>query len=174
MNKLATEIKQSNNCGTDYSLGNPLVAAAYNGFLAYAPMYQAGCLKASASSSSSTSSGNYCFLASTMNDTNPEDSFIYSLPLGVPLPGASRPTCSSCLQQTMAIFATSAQNLTQPLSGDYTSAATQVNLGCGPNFVNATVKPLQGSSPTSGAVGQSSRGLGLVISAALGVGFLLV
>jgi hypothetical protein len=174
MAKLATEIKESSNCGTDFSLGNPLVMNAYNGFLAYAPMYQAGCLKASASSDTTASSDTYCFVAATVNDTDPDDSYIYSLPLGVPLPGASRPTCSACLQQTMAIFAESAQNLTDPLSGDYSSAAIQINLGCGPNFVNATVKPLQGSSPTGSATALFSGGLGSVMIVAIGAGLLLL
>ena len=33
------------NCGTDYKNDNPQVLQAYNGLLAYEPLYQASCLR---------------------------------------------------------------------------------------------------------------------------------
>jgi len=39
----------------------------------------------------------------------------------------------------MDSFAGYAANRDQPVSRTYTSTAQQINLGCGPNFVNATV-----------------------------------
>ncbi|KAA6416216.1 MAG: hypothetical protein FRX48_00936 [Lasallia pustulata] len=47
MSSLATQIKQDSTCGPDYRAQNPLVLQAYNGLLAYPPLYKAGCLQAS-------------------------------------------------------------------------------------------------------------------------------
>jgi hypothetical protein len=45
MQQLAVQLKQSNNCGTDFANNNPIVIQAYDGFIAYQPMFQAGCQK---------------------------------------------------------------------------------------------------------------------------------
>ena len=137
---------------------------AYAGFLSYASLYQASCLK--------DGRGNYCFANAITNTTSPTDSYVYYLPLGVNLPGGSRPTCSPCLQQTMAVFAETAGNLSQPISTDYVSAATQIVSGCGPNFVNQSVTPIQGSEPsTSGTVLRTVSYLPFIV--VISVGFLL-
>lgn len=52
MQNIANKIKQPDVCGADYTAQNPLVLQAYGGLLAYASMYQAGCLKDAA--------GSYC------------------------------------------------------------------------------------------------------------------
>ena len=152
MQSYATQLKDSANCGDDFNKQQPSVLRAYQGFLAYLPVYQAGCLKSdpnNTSTSKETSSNNdYCF-TSSVNATNQADISLYYLPLGVTLPGNSRPTCSSCTQQTMSYFAAAAQNLSTPLGQDYSSAAVQVNQGCGPSFVNATVQPIPGTGGTS-------------------------
>lgn len=61
------------------------------------------------------------------------------------------PTCSQCLKDTIAIFATAAGNRSQPMSLTYTSAATMIDLNCGPNFVNQTVPAAGGQGPASGS-----------------------
>ena len=54
----------------------------------------------------------------------------------------------------MAIFATAASNSSQPISGNYGSAAQQVDMGCGPTFVEANVKTSSaGSISAPSAVG---------------------
>jgi len=145
------DIVQPNHCGPDYQNRHPMVLQAYNGFVAYQSLYQAGCLR--------DSTGNYCTwshhiragiskLTSTLrlgfanaitNTTSNTDSYPYYLPLGVGLPGGSRPTCNSCLRDTMAIFNTAAANRTQPVSQTYSDASQQINMGCGPEFANTTV-----------------------------------
>ena len=156
MSSLAVQLRDPENCGQDYINENPVVRQAYNGFISYSPLYQAACLK--------DNTGNYCYANAITNTSSPSDSYVYFLPLGVTLPGGSRPTCSTCLKQTMGIFAQSAGNLSQPISEDYSSAATQIDAGCGPNFVNASITPIQGSA-TSGAEGRTGtvRGLPLIL-----------
>jgi hypothetical protein len=52
MQGFATQLQDPNNCGDDYTNGNPTVIQAYNGLVSYKPMYQAGCQK--------DNSGSYC------------------------------------------------------------------------------------------------------------------
>ena len=137
MASYAYQLKQTANCGADFQLFNPLVTQAFDGFVAYEPVYRATCLKATAASSSSGSDG-YCFADAVTNQSTTVDSYPYYLPLGVSLSG--RPACTSCLNQTMAIFNGFAGNASNPLSTTYKQAAQQINLGCGPSFANTNVQ----------------------------------
>ena len=129
----------SSACKSDYNGNNPQVVQAYNGLIAYEPLYRASCLK--------DNNASYCYANAVTNTTNNgEDAYPYSLPLGVTLGGGSRPTCNSCLQNTMAIFSTFAGNTTQPLSQTYSSAAQQITIYCGTSFVNVTAAPLKGAA----------------------------
>lgn len=128
MASLATQIQSSSNCQADYQMENPNVWQAYHGFQSYDALYHAGCL--------TDSQGGYCFADAVTNASAPTAGYVYYLPLGVPLPVTTRPTCNTCLQDTMAVFAAAATtNRSQPLATDYSTAARQVNSGCGPAFV---------------------------------------
>ena len=74
------------------------------------------------------------------------DSYPYYLPLGVSLPGGARPSCSTCLQNTMSIFSSFAGNTTQPISRTYSNAAQQLEINCGPTFVNQSATPLKAAA----------------------------
>lgn len=52
MDQFATDLIKDTNCGAEYKDSNPTVLQAYNGLVAYAPVYQAGCERDSA--------GSYC------------------------------------------------------------------------------------------------------------------
>ena len=132
MSSLASRLIEDSNCGQDYRNENPLVTQARAGFIAYEPLYRATCLK-------NGDTGNYCFADAINNSSNPSDSYPYYTALGTHLPGGSRPTCNKCIQDTMEIFAGYAAMREQPVSTTYTSTAQQIALGCGPDFVNATV-----------------------------------
>ena len=172
MSSFATQLKDPAHCGADFAAQNPIVERAYNGFVSYTPLFKAGCLvdtsfttptssgsdsaSASASASSATAdpespanpSTRYCFASAVANTANPADSYLYYLPLGIALPGSSRPSCSPCTQKTMAFFADAARNLSSPLASRYGDAATQINSGCGPGWVSASVQPIAGSAST--------------------------
>ncbi|EMC94786.1 hypothetical protein BAUCODRAFT_56498, partial [Baudoinia panamericana UAMH 10762] len=130
MSWFAQQIQLQSNCGADLALQNPMVVQAFNGFLGYAPLYHAGCL--------TDTTGSYCFADAVLNQSAPSGSYVYYLPLGVQLPAGTRPTCNTCLQNTMSIFASAASNKSVPLSEDYTAAAQQVDIDCGPNFVSTS------------------------------------
>lgn len=128
-------------CKTDYDNDNPMVLQAYNGLVAYTPAYQASCLR--------DDEGKYCFANAVSNTTSPTDAYPYYLPIGQEMPGGSRPTCNSCLQQAMGVYSHYANNATQPLSKTYVTAANQMSIACGSRFVNVTAAPLKGSAPST-------------------------
>ena len=174
MAAFASQIKDPANCGLDCQAQNPVVVRAYEGFISYTPVYQAGCLKADATEVSSSVPNKYCFVAAIEDINEPANSYLYYLPLGISLPGSSRPTCSSCVQQTMSFFAQAAQNMSSPLSSNYIAAATLVDSGCGPNFVNSSVKPIQDSgSQSSAIIYQSQIWSSWLLPSMLGVSILL-
>ncbi|KAF2095513.1 hypothetical protein NA57DRAFT_67903 [Rhizodiscina lignyota] len=138
MSDLAVQLKDPNNCGTDFTNNNPIVLQAYDGFIAYQPMFQAACQK--------DKKGTYCFADAITNTSSAADSYPYYLPLNIELPGGARPTCDTCLQETMSIFANAASNASQPISNTYKDAAQQINIGCGPDFVNSTISVRTGGA----------------------------
>ncbi|KAI9849631.1 MAG: hypothetical protein M1837_002756 [Sclerophora amabilis] len=150
MNDLATRLVLDEYCGQDFEQENPLVGQAYNGFVAYGPLFQAGCLR--------SGSGSYCFADAITNTSSPADSYIYHLALGMSLPGGSQPTCNSCLQDSMSIFANAASDSRQPLRKNYVNAAQQIDLNCGPDFVNSTI-PTMSSSASFSLLMPSNMGL---------------
>ncbi|CAA9965535.1 hypothetical protein P3342_011517 [Pyrenophora teres f. teres] len=143
MDSFAVQLLQDNACKSDYRSDNPIVLQAYNGLIAYQPAYKASCLH--------DVEGNYCFANAVSNTSSPGDAYPYYLPIGQQLPGGSRPTCNSCLQQVMGVFAFYSTNATQPISKTYTSAAQQISIACGSKFVNVTAPPLKGAAPTTSA-----------------------
>ena len=54
-----------------------------------------------------------------------------------------------CLQDAMAVFAQYANNVTQPISKTYGTAAQQLSIGCGRSFVNVTAAPLKAGAPAA-------------------------
>ncbi|KAK4635247.1 hypothetical protein CLAFUW4_01182 [Fulvia fulva] len=158
MSQYAQQIQQNSHCGADLEMQNPMVTQAYNGFVSYPTLYHAGCL--------TDTDGNYCFSNAVTNTSSPSSSYIYYLPLGVKLPGGARPACNTCLQNTMAIFAETAGNASQPLSQDYGTAAEQVQMICGPQFVDSSI--MTSAATTSLPPHTPSMGLaGVAISLAL-------
>jgi hypothetical protein len=147
MSKLGRQIQESGSCGDDHQKQNPTVLRAYTGFITYEPMYHAGCLQQQSNSSSSTSgkasnstTSSYCFTDAATNNASFQDNYNYYLPLGMQLPPDVKPTCSQCSRDTMALFAASASNKSQPLSVTYNPAARLINGACGNNFVKADVQ----------------------------------
>ena len=161
MNDFAKQLVLDSNCQVDYSNNNPQVLQAYNGLLAYEPLYRASCLRDDQGSYCELhlcwtflTVADWCFLGyanAVTNTTATSDSYPFYLPLGVALPGGARPTCNSCLQDEMAIFSSLADNSTQPLSKTYNDAAQQIDIICGTNFVNQTATPLKGAATTTAA-----------------------
>ena len=131
MGRLAQDFTAPENCGPDWERGNSAVVAAHKAMLAYAPVYGAGCLRDPETSA-------YCYANAITNSTT-GNTYIYFLPFNKTLPGSTVPSCGYCTQQTMNLFQVATGDRRQLIANTYTSAAKQVNLVCGPNFVNETL-----------------------------------
>jgi hypothetical protein len=132
MSNYATQLKLAANCGQDYTLQNPIVMQAYQGFTSYSVMYEAGCLK--------DTNGSYCFADSITGISPVVDSYLYYLPLGTNLPKTTQPTCSNCVQNLMNIFSKYASQSAQPVSKTYNAAAAQIDGSCGAKWIPSSVK----------------------------------
>lgn len=138
MASFAQQLRLDSNCAQDHRRQNHLVTQAYNGLIAYEPLYRAGCQQ--------DAKQNYCFANAITNTSSPSDSYIYYLPLGIPLPGPSKPSCSSCLLNTMNIFQEAAANRSQPITANYVEAAQMIAITCGPTFINTSLPAAVGSA----------------------------
>jgi hypothetical protein len=125
----AEELAKDENCGADLRNRHTLVVNALNGFISYPHVRDVTCLK-------NPETDNYCFADAITNTTNPSDSNIYFLPVGISYPGGTRATCNQCLQASMEIFSKAAEDEEHPLSQLYNPAVDQINIGCGPGFVS--------------------------------------
>ena len=163
MSSYALNIRSPSACSDDYNRQNPIVRQAYNGLLAYDVLYRASCEHAQPTASNNQSSA-YCFADAVTNTSAPSNSYIYYLPLGLPLPGGTQPTCDSCLKTVMADFQAQAGNQSQPISLTYTQGAQLVNQKCGPGFIN------QSAPSTAGGNSKSASGAGPMAMASEWVG----
>jgi hypothetical protein len=163
MASLASNITTSAACETDYNSLNPLITQAHLGLLAYQTLYSASCLRNPTTSA-------YCFADAVTNSSSSTDSYIYYLPLNVSLPGGSQPTCNSCLKNTMAVFDAATADRKNAIASNYIAAATQVNVQCGPDFVNASLA----AAVASGSPGALVPGnMGILALGMLVLGWLL-
>jgi hypothetical protein len=165
---LAEELAKDENCGADLRNRHTLVVNALNGFISYPHVRDVTCLK-------NPVTENYCFADAITNTTNPSDSNLYFLPVGISYPGGTRPTCNQCLQASMEIFSKVAEDVEQPLSLLYNSAADQINIGCGPGFVSTVhnsgswslYSPSHARSPWTRLVSVTQYGLLLALGVPL-------
>lgn len=160
MSSLASILIEDRACASDISSGNPLVEQALLGLKAYEPLYTASCLKDPTTSA-------YCFAEAITNSSNPTDSYIYFLPLNVSLVGGSQPTCDSCLQDTMAVFESASSDRSSALVDTYVLAAQQINVNCGPQFVNTSLAQAATSNAYTSTTPTSSMGLVALLAIAM-------
>ncbi len=132
ISQLARNMTASGNCGSEFDRGQSVVVSIYQEMAAYAPIYTASCLK-------DPDTGAYCYANAVTNLTNPSTTYFYFLPLNKTLPAAAVPACNYCLQQTMALYQAATADRRQMIANTYVSAAQQVNIICGPGFVNETL-----------------------------------
>ena len=133
MADLAEQITKDTICGQDFRNEQPLVLQAYNGLIAYEPVYRATCLK-------TAKDDQYCFSQAVSTSQNPSDSYPYFTAVGLTMPSGSLPTCNACLKQTMQVFAEYAEKKEQPLAQTYLGCAQMVEEECGTGYAAVDVK----------------------------------
>jgi len=154
MASLAANISAAANCASDLNSQNPLIEQAELGLKAYKTLYSASCLRNPQTSS-------YCFADAITNSTSPTDAYIYFLPLNISLQGGSQPTCNACLKSTMAIFSAASSDRSSAIASTYISASQQINVQCGPGFVNSSLAAEVKSSATTNSPALASANIGL-------------
>ncbi|KAG6000446.1 hypothetical protein E4U54_001420 [Claviceps lovelessii] len=152
LNQAARNLTLEANCKNEYEQNQTQVLLAYRGLRAYNVMYSAACLQDPSSSS-------YCFANAVTNMSTPSNTYLYFMPYGLSLPGASKPTCNWCTKTTMSIYNAAAADRRQPVAAKYEDAAQQVNTLCGPNFVNSSL-PVASNTVSS----KAPSGLGLFVT----------
>ncbi|RCI16339.1 hypothetical protein L249_2157 [Ophiocordyceps polyrhachis-furcata BCC 54312] len=130
LTKAAERLGDRANCRAELDQSQPRVVQAQRGLRAYRTLYAASCLE---------DGGVYCFAQSASNLSDPSNSYLYFIPLGMALPGASTPSCNRCTRDIMNVYHASAANRGHLVSEKYAEAAQQINVVCGPGFVNATL-----------------------------------
>lgn len=128
MGWLASEIQKDTVCGKDLKDQNAMALEALNGFRNYQFMREAGCLINQRTNS-------YCFVDAVAS-SSPVDFYFYTLPLGTPLPNKTTPSCSTCVESLMSIYATQAGNKTLDISKTYAGAASKAIDVCGANYAS--------------------------------------
>ncbi|KJZ78918.1 hypothetical protein HIM_01691 [Hirsutella minnesotensis 3608] len=132
LNQAADNLTSSANCKAEIDQSHARVLQAWRGLKAYRTLYTASCLQ-------DPSSNQYCFANSASNLNNPSDSYLYFMPFGLALPGASNPSCDFCTKETMKVFQAASANRQEFVASKYEDAAHQINVICGPDFVNSTL-----------------------------------
>ena len=134
LNNAAQNLTSESNCKAEYDAQQYLVLQAYKGLTSYETLYTASCLQ-------DPKQDMYCFADAVTNSSTVSDAYLYFLPYGEALPGASTPSCDWCTQQTMAAYRAASADRDQLVSAVYSAAAVQINTLCGVNYVNSTLPP---------------------------------
>lgn len=150
-NDLAKTLISDDNCGKEYDLQNALVVQAYQGMKTYDTVYRATCLLDDDSKLSA-----YCFANAITNASTTSNAYLYYLPFNSSLPDNAAPACSSCTRQTMEIYQNATSNRKADIANTYPSAAAQINMECGSNFVNTSLASVATSSATGSLYPSSS------------------
>jgi hypothetical protein len=111
-------------------------------------MRNAGCLPDQTTNS-------YCFVEAA-HSTNPSDLYFYQLPIGIPLPNSTTPSCSSCTKSLLGLYAQALENapagtLTD-LRKSYTSGQQMAVAQCGAGYAQSLVSSACGRETWSAVV----------------------
>lgn len=118
-------------CSIELGNQNLLVANSLIALQAFQVMYQSACLTDPVTNA-------YCYVSAVQN-SNPSDLYFYSLPLGIPLPKTTTPSCSSCSKTMMGLYSTALEvpsqaKLLTPLKSAYIVSAEIAAQFCGASF----------------------------------------
>ncbi|KAJ6627903.1 hypothetical protein B0H10DRAFT_1869252 [Mycena sp. CBHHK59/15] len=126
-------------CATDLKDGNSMAVGTQIALNAYNLMRGTGCL-------TDPTTNTYCYLDAVRN-SNPSDTYFYSLPLGVNIPNSTIASCSTCTKSLMTSYYAALRDSTQvagltALQETYSGAAQIAVADCGSAYATlTTAKP---------------------------------
>ncbi|KAJ7634923.1 hypothetical protein FB45DRAFT_910260 [Roridomyces roridus] len=132
-------------CSQDLAQGNSMAVQTQTALNAFDLMRNAGCLADPATNT-------YCYLDAVHN-SNPSDTYFYSIPLGVSIPNNTIASCSACTKSLMTLYydALSNQSLSSSLTGlhdSYESAAKIAVADCGTAYATLATTQAGSASPS--------------------------
>ncbi|KAJ6514529.1 hypothetical protein DFH09DRAFT_257775 [Mycena vulgaris] len=126
-------------CAIDLKDGNSMAVGTQIALNAFELMRSAGCLV-------DPTTNTYCYLDAVRN-SNPSDTYFYSIPLGVNVPNNTIASCSACTKSLMTLYYGALGNSSQSaglsaLKATYNSAAKIAVADCGTAYATlTTTKP---------------------------------
>lgn len=127
----------ASSCDQDLKDGNSMAVNTQIALGAYDLMRSAGCLV-------DPTTNSYCYIDAVRN-SNPSDTYFYSLPLGVSMPNNTMASCSSCTKSLMTLFYSALSNSSQAqelasLQDTYISGAKIAVADCGPAYATLVTR----------------------------------
>ncbi|KAJ7689480.1 hypothetical protein B0H17DRAFT_937412 [Mycena rosella] len=131
-------------CASDLKDGNSMAVGTQIALNAFDVMRSAGCLV-------DPTTNTYCYLDAVRN-SNPSDTYFYSLPLGVSMPNNTIASCSACTKSLMTLYYGALDNSSQSaglkaLKSTYNGAAKIAAADCGTAYATLTTTASNGALP---------------------------
>jgi len=131
-------------CAIDLKDGNSMAVNTQIGLNAFDLMREAGCLI-------DPTTNTYCYVDAVRN-SNPSDTYFYSLPLGISMPNNTIASCSSCTKSLMTMYYGALSNSSESsaltsLEESYNSAAKIAVADCGTAYATLTTTRPNGALP---------------------------
>ncbi|KAJ7108601.1 hypothetical protein C8R44DRAFT_636287 [Mycena epipterygia] len=144
-------------CAIDLKDGNSMAVNTQIGLNAFPVMRSAGCLV-------DPTTNSFCYLDAVRN-SNPADTYFYSLPLGVSIPNNTIASCSSCTKSLMTLYYGALDNSSEAagltaLEDTYNGAAKIAVADCGTAYATLAATKTSGALPVR-------TGPGLLVGALL-------
>lgn len=126
-----------------------LINTIYSGLQAFDLMRSAGCLPDQITDS-------YCYVEAA-HSTDPSDLYFYQLPIGLPLPNNTTPSCSSCTKSLMNLYVQALESAPKGtlayLQSTYQSAQALAVAQCGSGYAQSVVK-ISGAAASARTLGR--------------------
>ncbi|KAK7044769.1 hypothetical protein R3P38DRAFT_2766352 [Favolaschia claudopus] len=129
----------ASSCAIDLKDGNAMALNTQIALNAFGVMRNAGCLV-------DPSTNTYCYLDAVRN-SNPSDTYFYSLPLGISMPNNTIASCSACTKSLMTLYYgalkddSSTPTKLSALQRTYSSAAKIAVADCGNAYATLIASP---------------------------------
>jgi hypothetical protein len=145
----AIDLKDGNSMAVDTQIGESRlcrhffkVSNFFSALNAFDLMRSAGCLV-------DPTTNTYCYLDAVRN-SNPSDTYFYSLPLGITMPNKTIASCSACTKSLMTLYYGALGNSSQSeglkaLQDAYVGAAKIAVADCGTAYATLTTSTSSGS-----------------------------
>jgi hypothetical protein len=140
-------------CSAELDGQNLMAVTTLQSLQAFDLMRTAGCLPDQVTNS-------YCYVEAA-HSTDPSDLYFYQLPIGIPLPNNTTPSCSSCTKSLMGLYVQALESAPKgtlaDLQSTYASAQLLAVAQCGSGYAQSTVK----TSGTAATARPSVRFVGI-------------